>query len=117
MILLLIFFAAFTKISSPTTCSQIPYKAMHIILLVNGKWGEKEGRNKCNLLFNHCAEKHRFENPVNFERKSNVIMLFEIPIGYRNSTPHKATPKIGKTLLFEQVWKPIESTLRLHFSK
>ena len=29
-----------------------------------------------------------------FERKSNVERLVEIPIGYRNSTPHKPTPKM-----------------------
>ena len=42
--------------------------------------------------------------------------LVEIPIGYQNSTPHKATPKIGRALLVDQACTPKEGTLhRLHF--
>ena len=60
--------------------------------------------------------KAQFRLPKKLKRKSNVERLVEISIGYRNSTPHKATPKIGRALLVDQACTPKEGTLhRLHF--
>ena len=78
--------------------SQPPY---HINLFSKAK--SKEWRNSW-IASNPSAQRHKaLKSTVSIakeiKRKSNVERLVEIPIGYRNSAPHKATPKNGRTLL------------------
>ena len=95
--------------------SQPPY---HINLFFKAK--SKEWRNSW-IASNPSAQRHKaLKSTVSIakeiKRKSNVERLVEIPIGYRNSAPHKATPKNGRTLLVDQACTPKEGTLhRLRF--